>query len=100
MLSDIGVWLSPTGQAIEVYCSEHLTHEGWALAHGTTTKELLEDGWVSVSQGEYFQFRGEEPLRRIREFVRRRLPLYRGARVSLDDDVHERGIMVADLLEG
>jgi hypothetical protein len=103
MLSSIGVWISPDGQVFDVYgakSAECTTHQGWALAHGMTTEEMLEDCWISVSQGEYFRFQGqEEPLRRIRDFVRKRLPIYRGAKVSLDDDVHEREVMVADLLD-
>jgi hypothetical protein len=97
-LEDVGVWISPSGEVIDVYGSDYLTHDGWAMAHGRSSEDMIANGWVSVSQGEYFNFRGDA-MDRVRAFVRARPKLYGGRQITISQGEQDRELNVEELLD-
>lgn len=108
-LQDMGLWLSPDGEVIDVYQSPEKTHEGVAdkLLGGTRlgfkncTSILLQRGWIRISMGTVFNVfnlrRKERNL--IRQFLAERQDLYQGVVIELQEDKKTRMLPVEYFLK-
>jgi len=89
-LEDVGFWISPTGESVDVY-HPMSTHEQIAKNilgdqdEERPIKKLLLQGWVRVSMGTLFNakhFRHEQK-ELVKEFIRKNLYLYKDATIEL-----------------